>query len=164
MRRRNLVSDPSVSADIPAKQRHDTVSDPPPTPPPGGASNVGNEPVLQPDSTSRSKSPIESTCRSTRRPALSWQAAFAILLIARTLSAVFNIIHDCDEVYNYWEPLHFLLYGYGKQTWEYRCGEKHLLPVGLTDMLQLWLVVLKGRVLPLLPSLETMCTTPPVQT
>ncbi|CAB9499947.1 Alpha-1,2-mannosyltransferase ALG9 [Seminavis robusta] len=28
-------------------------------------------------------------------------------------------IMDCDEVYNYWEPLHFLLYGGGLQTWEY---------------------------------------------
>ena len=28
-------------------------------------------------------------------------------------------IMDCDEVYNYWEPLHYLLYGYGLQTWEY---------------------------------------------
>ncbi|CAJ1957975.1 unnamed protein product [Cylindrotheca closterium] len=28
-------------------------------------------------------------------------------------------IMDCDEVYNYWEPLHFLLYGSGFQTWEY---------------------------------------------
>lgn len=28
-------------------------------------------------------------------------------------------ITDCDEVYNYWEPLHFLLYGSGMQTWEY---------------------------------------------
>lgn len=28
-------------------------------------------------------------------------------------------ISDCDEVYNYWEPLHFLLYGSGQQTWEY---------------------------------------------
>ncbi|KAJ2845749.1 hypothetical protein IWW36_004657, partial [Coemansia brasiliensis] len=26
---------------------------------------------------------------------------------------------DCDEVYNYWEPLHFLQFGRGKQTWEY---------------------------------------------
>lgn len=26
---------------------------------------------------------------------------------------------DCDEVFNYWEPLHFLLYGTGFQTWEY---------------------------------------------
>jgi alpha-1,2-mannosyltransferase len=28
-------------------------------------------------------------------------------------------IMDCDEVYNYWEPLHFLSYGNGLQTWEY---------------------------------------------
>ena len=28
-------------------------------------------------------------------------------------------ITDCDEVYNYWEPLHFLMHGYGMQTWEY---------------------------------------------
>lgn len=26
---------------------------------------------------------------------------------------------DCDETYNYWEPLHFLVHGYGFQTWEY---------------------------------------------
>jgi len=29
------------------------------------------------------------------------------------------LIHDCDEVFNYWEPLHFLLYRSGFQTWEY---------------------------------------------
>ncbi|KAI6178863.1 Alg9 mannosyltransferase domain containing protein [Aphelenchoides besseyi] len=29
------------------------------------------------------------------------------------------IILDCDEVYNYWEPLHLLLFGRGFQTWEY---------------------------------------------
>jgi alpha-1,2-mannosyltransferase len=28
-------------------------------------------------------------------------------------------ITDCDEVYNYWEPLHFINYGSGMQTWEY---------------------------------------------
>lgn len=28
-------------------------------------------------------------------------------------------ITDCDEVFNYWEPLHFVLYGSGQQTWEY---------------------------------------------
>lgn len=26
---------------------------------------------------------------------------------------------DCDEVFNYWEVVHFLLYGNGLQTWEY---------------------------------------------
>mmetsp|Transcript_4555 Transcript_4555/g.12676 ORF Transcript_4555/g.12676 Transcript_4555/m.12676 type:complete len:595 (+) Transcript_4555:111-1895(+) len=28
-------------------------------------------------------------------------------------------IMDCDEVYNYWEPLHFWQHGWGMQTWEY---------------------------------------------
>lgn len=35
------------------------------------------------------------------------------------MSATSNIIHDCDEVFNYWEPLHYLLYNSGFQTWEY---------------------------------------------
>ena len=48
------------------------------------------------------------------------QLIFACLLVPRLLSALLNIIHDCDEVFNYWEPLHFLLYGHGMQTWEYR--------------------------------------------
>eukprot|EP00887_Chlorella_sp_A99_P004057 scaffold11.g4057.t1 len=40
------------------------------------------------------------------------RAAFACLLAARLASAFLNIVHDCDETYNYLEPLHFL-------TWEY---------------------------------------------
>lgn len=34
-------------------------------------------------------------------------------------AALWNILSDCDEVYNYWEPAHYLVYGYGFQTWEY---------------------------------------------
>ena len=45
--------------------------------------------------------------------------AWTILLISRLVSGIYNTIHDCDEVYNYWEPLHYLVYGYGMQTWEY---------------------------------------------
>ena len=52
---------------------------------------------------------------------LSGRWAFLLLLISRLTSARLNLIHDCDEVFNYWEPLHFLLYGSGMQTWEYRC-------------------------------------------
>ena len=26
---------------------------------------------------------------------------------------------DCDETYNFWEPLHYVLFGSGMQTWEY---------------------------------------------
>ncbi|KRX52756.1 Alpha-1,2-mannosyltransferase ALG9 [Trichinella sp. T9] len=34
-------------------------------------------------------------------------------------SAILCPIMDCDEVYNYWEPVHMLVYGSGMQTWEY---------------------------------------------
>lgn len=45
--------------------------------------------------------------------------ALMLLVGVRVLSALVNTVHDCDEVFNYWEPLHYLLYGYGMQTWEY---------------------------------------------
>ncbi|EXC18480.1 Dol-P-Man:Man(6)GlcNAc(2)-PP-Dol alpha-1,2-mannosyltransferase [Morus notabilis] len=50
---------------------------------------------------------------------LSWILPFLALGILRHMSAMSNIIHDCDEVFNYWEPLHYLLYKFGFQTWEY---------------------------------------------
>jgi len=31
----------------------------------------------------------------------------------------YDVISDCDETFNYWEPTHYLLYGRGLQTWEY---------------------------------------------
>ena len=49
-----------------------------------------------------------------------WMLPFMALGILRYMSATSNIIHDCDEVFNYWEPLHYLLYKSGFQTWEYR--------------------------------------------
>ncbi|KAF2739358.1 hypothetical protein EJ04DRAFT_484095 [Polyplosphaeria fusca] len=45
--------------------------------------------------------------------------AFYIFLAANILAAVFSPIQDCDEVFNYWEPTHYLSHGYGLQTWEY---------------------------------------------
>ena len=45
--------------------------------------------------------------------------SFLILLTLRTVAVCFNLVWDCDEVYNYWEPLHFILFGDGFQTWEY---------------------------------------------
>ncbi|EJK65940.1 hypothetical protein THAOC_13160 [Thalassiosira oceanica] len=47
-------------------------------------------------------------------------SAISTLYIAvRIGTANLSPITDCDEVYNYWEPLHFLLYKTGMQTWEY---------------------------------------------
>lgn len=51
---------------------------------------------------------------------LGWLLPLIALGMLRYMSATSNIIHDCDEVFNYWEPLHFLLYKSGFQTWEYR--------------------------------------------
>ncbi|RVX03835.1 Dol-P-Man:Man(6)GlcNAc(2)-PP-Dol alpha-1,2-mannosyltransferase [Vitis vinifera] len=53
---------------------------------------------------------------------LRWLTPLIALAVLRYMSATSNIIHDCDEVFNYWEPLHFLLYKSGFQTWEYRMG------------------------------------------
>ncbi|XP_042901366.1 alpha-1,2-mannosyltransferase ALG9 [Parasteatoda tepidariorum] len=46
-------------------------------------------------------------------------SSFKILLSLRLCAAVWNSMFDCDEVYNYWEPMHYLLHGKGFQTWEY---------------------------------------------
>ncbi|KAJ4726436.1 Mannosyltransferase [Melia azedarach] len=50
---------------------------------------------------------------------LGWFVPVFALGMLRYMSATSNIIHDCDEVFNYWEPLHYLLYKSGFQTWEY---------------------------------------------
>ncbi|KAJ2172567.1 mannosyltransferase [Coemansia sp. RSA 353] len=50
-------------------------------------------------------------------PSLS--VLFRFLALVRVSGALLSPIQDCDEVYNYWEPLHFLQFGAGKQTWEY---------------------------------------------
>lgn len=45
-----------------------------------------------------------------------------VLLLAFSrlwLQPVYSVISDCDETFNYWEPLNLLLRGFGKQTWEY---------------------------------------------
>lgn len=57
---------------------------------------------------------------------LTWALPLLALGVLRYMSATSNIIHDCDEVFNYWEPLHFLLFKSGFQTWEYRSN--HLFP------------------------------------
>ena len=39
------------------------------------------------------------------------EAAFALIVLFRGLGALYTPISDCDEVFNYWEPLHFSVYG-----------------------------------------------------
>ncbi|KAK9879809.1 hypothetical protein WA026_006868 [Henosepilachna vigintioctopunctata] len=45
--------------------------------------------------------------------------AFKAILSARFCAAIWSHITDCDETFNYWEPMHFLVLGKGLQTWEY---------------------------------------------
>lgn len=49
-------------------------------------------------------------------------SAVLILLLGFSrvsLQPITSVISDCDETFNYWEPLNLLLRGFGKQTWEY---------------------------------------------
>jgi alpha-1,2-mannosyltransferase len=43
----------------------------------------------------------------------------AVFSVVYTFGSQINHIDDTDETYGYWEPLHYLLYGTGLQTWEY---------------------------------------------
>ncbi|BGP38688.1 mannosyltransferase [Rhodotorula kratochvilovae] len=45
--------------------------------------------------------------------------AFRFLILVRWTAGMYTAISDCDEVFNYWEPLHYLVTGKGFQTWEY---------------------------------------------
>jgi alpha-1,2-mannosyltransferase len=61
--------------------------------------------------------------RQTREPPnqtfVDSKAAFYFCFLSNTLAAAYAPIQDCDEVFNYWEPTHYLSHGYGLQTWEY---------------------------------------------
>ncbi|KAF8495055.1 glycosyltransferase family 22 protein [Gautieria morchelliformis] len=48
----------------------------------------------------------------------NFSLAFRIILLVRFSAAMYSNIQDCDEVYNFWEPLHYLDRGVGFQTWE----------------------------------------------
>lgn len=42
-----------------------------------------------------------------------------VLALCRAHGAFYVPLLDCDESYNYWDPLNFLIRHFGKQTWEY---------------------------------------------
>ena len=52
-------------------------------------------------------------------PTELWFVLFGLMAALRTRYALRAAVEDCDETFNYWEPAHFLVYGYGLQTWEY---------------------------------------------
>ncbi|KAL3468039.1 Alg9-like mannosyltransferase family-domain-containing protein [Aspergillus heterothallicus] len=42
-----------------------------------------------------------------------------VCVISNGIAALLAPIQDCDEIFNFWEPAHYLNHGYGLQTWEY---------------------------------------------
>jgi alpha-1,2-mannosyltransferase len=66
-------------------------------------------------------SSASASASAASAPAVSvWKHLWIPLyIICRIYLANRMPVTDCDEVYNYWEPLHFLLYKKGLQTWEY---------------------------------------------
>lgn len=62
-----------------------------------------------PSSNPRMRSPFD----------LSTVAAFCAFLSVNLLASTYAPIQDCDEVFNYWEPTHYIAHGFGLQTWEY---------------------------------------------
>jgi alpha-1,2-mannosyltransferase len=54
---------------------------------------------------------------SASGPLYKW--SLPVFLLVNALSAWYMVILDCDETFNYLEPLHHMIYGYGFQTWEY---------------------------------------------
>ena len=62
------------------------------------------------------KKPTQKPPSQSAIPSL---VAFYAFLLANSLAAAFAPIQDCDEVFNYWEPTHYLNRGFGLQTWEY---------------------------------------------
>ncbi|KAF7638549.1 Mannosyltransferase [Meloidogyne graminicola] len=83
---------------------------------------------LQESSSISSNSPAENERIELSTSDFNWKdqdwapslsAVFKILFSIRLSASLWSIISDCDEVYNYWEPLHLVLFKRGFQTWEY---------------------------------------------
>ncbi|CAB5362776.1 unnamed protein product [Rhizophagus irregularis] len=76
-----------------------------------------------PESSSSSRVIIKASARRLTTPCCppgkTAFSAFSAFLFVRITAALLSNIADCDEVFNYWEPTHYLQYGYGMQTWEY---------------------------------------------
>ena len=60
--------------------------------------------------------------------------ALGVILASRAIVCATNFTtFDCDEAFNFWEPLHYLTHGHGLQTWEHG-GEFALRSVSYTHL------------------------------
>ncbi|KAL9599212.1 MAG: hypothetical protein Q9219_003993 [cf. Caloplaca sp. 3 TL-2023] len=83
--------------------------------PPGNDSNKPNINAL-PNTSKTYQKPKQ---KPPVPPPVPTIAVFYGFLLINALAAAFAPIQDCDEVFNYWEPTHYLNRGSGLQTWEY---------------------------------------------
>lgn len=67
----------------------------------------------------KSQSSVVLNMINPSRMSRVWTYGGIVYVCWRIACANHMPIMDCDEVYNYWEPLHYLLYKSGMQTWEY---------------------------------------------
>ena len=82
------------------------------------AAAVANGPPVVQVVPASAKSSSHEPATTTYFP--SFSVAFVLLACVRVAGTLsFNLIIDCDESMNYWEPTHYMLYGSGLQTWEY---------------------------------------------
>ena len=75
-------------------------------------------------SSSSSSSAATTTTTTISKSSISTSifSELSLFILFSTISIIgltLNHIDDTDEVYGYYEPLHYLLYGKGMQTWEY---------------------------------------------
>lgn len=84
------------------------------------ASSASADPISTKTTTSN------SSCSRSSHDGMNWIEILIWMCFISPLYILYRIlianqlpILDCDEVYNYYEPLHYLLYGTGLQTWEY---------------------------------------------
>jgi alpha-1,2-mannosyltransferase len=83
-----------------------------PSPSPGGATTTTNS-----NNNNNNGHHQENEYAST--PLVWWTLILPVYMGWRIWWANRMPILDCDEVYNSWEPLHFMLVGSGLQAWEY---------------------------------------------
>jgi len=63
---------------------------------------------------------MRSSTRGKASVSVAHRYARVVLVLTRALVALRNdVVLDCDETYNYLEPLHYLVHGRGMQTWEH---------------------------------------------
>ncbi|GKZ76006.1 mannosyltransferase [Aspergillus niger] len=75
------------------------------------------------EASSESQGPAPAPRTKQRPPPppfyLPLNIALYLCIITNVIAALYAPIQDCDEVFNFWEPTHYLNHGYGLQTWEY---------------------------------------------